>query len=76
MLNRKLSVLKWASLVGLAVGVATVQLQGVDTSREGHGGANPFLGFLAVTIGCTSELASTVVHIRGEQQSCMPPRLA
>lgn len=58
MLNKRLSRLKWTCLVALAVGVAIVQLQGVQTGSRGGASShsmNRLTGFCAVTLACISK---------------------
>lgn len=61
LLKRKLSMIKWASLFFLAVGVAIVQLQAVDSntkSKSDSRSMDPLIGSLAVAAACfTSGLA-------------------
>lgn len=65
MLGRKLSSTKWASLVGLASGVAVVQLSGLSSTAAAETtshGRNPLAGFIATLIGCTSECSLTPIR--------------
>ncbi|KAG8924395.1 hypothetical protein FRC01_011569 [Tulasnella sp. 417] len=77
MLRKKLSTVKWLSLLGLAIGVGVVQIQ---TGAAAHGGGsgdsivkhvmNPMKGFLAVSSACvTSGLAGVYFEmvLKGSQ---------
>ncbi|KIO19995.1 hypothetical protein M407DRAFT_82043 [Tulasnella calospora MUT 4182] len=75
MLRKKLSTVKWLSLLGLAIGVGVVQIQ---TGAAAHGGGdsivkhvmNPTKGFLAVSSAClTSGLAGVYFEmvLKGSQ---------
>ena len=70
LLRRRLSTVKWLSLVLLAVGVGIVQIQSTSTSASGAGttlaqhAMNPLKGFLAVTAACmTSGLAGVYFEL-------------
>ncbi|MBW0497163.1 hypothetical protein O181_036878 [Austropuccinia psidii MF-1] len=68
MLGRRLSPLKWISLLFLAVGVALVQLQNVSqdtpSARTATKTADRFVGFVAVTSACfTSGLAGVYFEL-------------
>lgn len=76
LLHRRLSFVKWLSLFFLAVGVAIVQLQAVDSSASSSkaSGTNhemdPFTGSLAVAAAClTSGLAGVYFEmvLKGSQ---------
>ncbi|KAG8940700.1 hypothetical protein FRC04_005081 [Tulasnella sp. 424] len=78
MLRKRLSTVKWLSLLGLAIGVGVVQIQ---TGAAAHGGSsdgdsivkhvmNPTKGFLAVSSACvTSGLAGVYFEmvLKGSQ---------
>lgn len=58
MLRKRLSLQKWLCLLGLAAGVAVVQLQGTEAtggSSPGHAEMDRFTGFVAVILACMSE---------------------
>lgn len=49
---------KWLCLLGLAAGVAVVQLQGTEATgggASGHADMDRFTGFVAVVMACMSE---------------------
>lgn len=58
MLRKRLSLQKWLCLLGLAAGVAVVQLQGSEATggnSPGHAEMDRFTGFVAVILACMSE---------------------
>ena len=64
MLHKRLSRLKWTCLVALAVGVAIVQLQSVQTSGSSTGAGEKQMdrlaGLGAVILACISEYLFTL----------------
>ena len=54
MLSRKLSALKWGSLLVLFAGVALVQVQNISVSSKSGQSQNGFLGLFAVIVSCLS----------------------
>ena len=54
MLSRKLSALKWGSLVVLFGGVALVQVQNISVSSKSAQSQNGYLGLFAVIVSCLS----------------------
>lgn len=54
MLSRKLSALKWFSLVILFAGVALVQVQNISATSKSGQDQNQLLGLVAVIISCLS----------------------
>jgi len=54
MLSRKLSALKWGSLLVLFAGVALVQVQNISVSSKSGQTQNGFLGLFAVIVSCLS----------------------
>jgi len=54
MLSRKLSALKWGSLLVLFAGVALVQVQNISVSSKSGQSQNGFLGLFAVIVSCFS----------------------